>query len=100
MKNILKFKFQGKEGFLSVVEKADQYYALIQKDSPKVIEIQKTKKLLISYELKEPMYKEVLVNVLNDQALTQWVYDKLEADNNLYFKNLDDHLCVIEIAKE
>ena len=62
MKNIVKFKFKDKEGFLSVVEKSNHYYALAQKDTPKITEIQNTKKLWISYELKQPDYKEVFVN--------------------------------------
>jgi len=100
MKNVLKFKFQDKEGFLSIVEKNNHYYALIEKDTSKVAEIQKTKKLLISYELKQPNYKEVIVDVLFDQTLTKWVFDKLESEKNLYFKELNDRLCVLEIAKE
>ena len=100
MKNVVKFKFQDKEGFLSIVEKNNHYYALIEKDTPKVAEIQKTKKLLISYELKQPNYKEVIVDVLFDQTLTKWVFDKLESEKNLYFKELNDRLCVLEIAKE
>jgi hypothetical protein len=100
MKNILKFKFQDKEGFLSIVDKSNHYYALIEKETPKVAEIQKTKKLLISYELKNPIYKEVIVDVIFDQNLIKWVYEKLESEKNLYFKELNDHLCVLEIAKE
>ncbi len=100
MKNVLKFKFDHKEGFLSVVEKSNHYYALVQKDTPKVTEIQESKKLWISYELKQPVYKEVLVNVLFDQELIKWVYGRLEEEKNLYFKQLDDSLCLLEIEKE
>jgi len=99
MKKVFKFKFQDKEGFLSVVEKSGHYYALVQKDTPKIAEIKNTKKLLISYELKQPDFQEVLVDVSYDQELIKWVYEKLEEEKNLYFKTLDDSLCVIEIAK-
>jgi general stress protein 26 len=100
MKNVLKFKFQDKEGFFSVVEKSNLYYTLVQKDTPKVKEIEKTKKLWISYELKEPNYQEVLVEVSYDHFLIQWVYETLEKENNLYFKKLDESLCVLKFPKK
>jgi len=99
MKKVLKFKFDGNEGFLSVVENSDNYYALVQKETPKVIEAIETHKMWISHELKLPDYKEMKVNVIFDPQLTKWVYEKLEEDKNLYFKQLDDSLCVIEISK-
>ena len=95
-----KFKIDGKEGFLSVIEKPEFYYALVQKNTQKVKFIQETNKLLISYELKNPQFKEVCVNISNDQELIKSVYDQLEAEKNLYFKQLDDTLCVLEIEKE
>ena len=99
MKQMIKFKFQDKEGFFSVVEKSNHYYTLVKKDTPKVFEVQKTKKLWISYDIKQPKFQEVLVNVLCDQTSVQWVYDELKRDENLYFKELDDSLCVFEIPK-
>jgi general stress protein 26 len=100
MKKVLKFEYEGKEGFLSVVEKSNKYYALVQKETPKVKDIQQTHTLNVSYELKQPQYKEVNANVLFDETLTKWVFDELEKEKNLYFKTLDDSLCVIEIDKE
>ena len=100
MKKVVKFKFQDKEGFLSVVKKSNQYYTLVEKDTPKVIEAQKTKKILIAYELKGSEFKKVDVKVLFDQDLIKWVYEKSEEENNLYFKKLDDSLCVLEFASE
>lgn len=97
MKKIIKFKYQDKEGFLSVIEKSNHYYTLVQKGTPKVNEIKKTHKLLISYELKNPMFKEVTTHVIDDQEMIKWVYQTLEAEGNLYFKQLDDTLCVLEI---
>lgn len=99
MKKVLKFKFEEKEGFLSVVEKNDYIYALVQKDTPKVKEIEKTHELLLSYELKQPVFKVVKLNVSYDEQLIKEVYHQLEADKNLYFKELDDSLCVLEIPK-
>jgi hypothetical protein len=100
MKHVIKYKFNAQEGFLSVVEKSNHYYALVHKDAPKVIDIMNTHKLNISYELKVPNYQEVTVHVLHDHALTSWVFNKLEEEKNLYFKVLDAHLCVLEIEKE
>ena len=99
MKAVVKFKFQDKEGFLSVVEKSNVYYTLVQKDTPKVLEAEKHKKLLISFDLKQPQYKEVVVQVIYEKDLIKWVFDALAADNNLYFKQLDDTLCVLAINK-
>lgn len=100
MKKVVKFKFEEKEGFLSVVEKDQTFYALVQKDTPKVNEVLNTKKLLISYELKQPIYQEVKASISFDQKLIEWVYDKLEEEKNLYFKSLDESLCVLEIPKK
>jgi hypothetical protein len=100
MKKVLKFKFHDKEGFLSVVEKSNHLYALVQKDASKIAEINETHRLLISYELKVPNYQEVHVTVSYDQDLIRWVYETLEAENNLYFKILDDSLCVLEIERQ
>ena len=54
MKNVLKFKFEEKEGFLSAVEREGYYYALVQKDTPKVADVLKTKTLLITFLVKTP----------------------------------------------
>lgn len=100
MKKVLRFKFDGKEGFLSVAEVDHHDYALVQKDTPKVSAILKTKTLMISYELKQPIYQEVSAEVLFEPSLVEKVFHQLEKDQNLYFKTLDDSLCVIEIKKE
>lgn len=97
---VLKFKFDGKEGFLSVVEKPELYYALVQKNTPKVKHIEETNKLLISYELKKPKFSEVCVYVSDDLKLIKSVFEQLEVDKNLYFKQLDETLCVLKIEKE
>lgn len=98
MKKVLKFKFKENEGFLSVVENENFYYALVQKDTQKIMEIKNTHQLHIAYELKNPVFINTFVNVIEDQEVIRWVFEQLKADNNLYFKNLDDSLCVIEIA--
>lgn len=99
MKKIFKFQFEGKEGFLSIVEKNNAYYALVQKDTPKIESIIKTHKLMIAFDIKNPVYQEVMAHVIFDQVLIKEVYDQLENEKNLYFKQLDDSLCVIEILK-
>lgn len=100
MKKVIKFQYEGKEGFLSVVEKDNRYYALVQKDTPKIEEAIKTKKLMLSYDIKQPIYQEIKVQVLFDQMLIKSVYEQLELEKNLYFKQLDDSLCVLEIPKQ
>lgn len=99
MKKVLKFRFEGKEGFLSVVESNEVYYALVQKDTPKVTHIRDTHQLEISLELKQPAYAWVSVQIIEDFNTIKSVYETLEKENNLYFKQLDDTLCVLEIAK-
>lgn len=99
MKNIIKFKHEGHEGFLSYVEKDNNYYALVEKDTHKVQDILKSHKLLVSFELKQPVFEEVEAHISFDEALIKWVYQKLEEDKNLYFKQLDDTLCVLSIEK-
>lgn len=100
MKKVVKFKYEDQEGFLSVVALNHHYYALIHKDTPKVDHIVKTKRFFISYELKNPMYIEVDANILFDEALTHKIYHQLEIEKNLYFKQLDESLCVIELPFE
>ena len=100
MKKVLKFYFEQKEGYLSVVEKGDKYYALVEKETPKVKAIQDTNHLAVSYELKSPNYIDVFVRVIEDENLTKWVFDALAAQKNLYFKELNDALCVLEIDQE
>ncbi len=97
MKNILKFKYQDQEGFLSCVTKDGHLFALVKKDTPKVESIIKTNQLLISYDLKTPSYQKVDAKVSFEASLISWVFHKLEEEKNLYFKELDDTLCVIEI---
>jgi hypothetical protein len=46
------------------------------------------------------MYIEVDANILFDEALTHKVYHQLEIEKNLYFKQLDESLCVIELPFE
>lgn len=97
MKNLVKFKFDEKEGFLSVVTIDQKLYTLAQKDTPKVKAIEATHHLSISTELKTPVYQDTHVHVIYDRMIIKKVYDALEADNNLYFKQLDDTLCALEI---
>ena len=97
MKDIVKFKCLDQEGFLSCVSKDGYLYALVKKDTPKVKSILESNQLLISYELKTPSYQKVDAKVSFDASLISWVFHKLEEEKNLYFKELDDTLCVIEI---
>lgn len=99
MKKVVKFKFEDKEGYLSVVEIDNTYYALVHKDTPKVQVALDTQKLWLSYELKQPVYQPITVAVSYDHALIETVYRTLEAEKNLYFKQLDDSLCVIAFPK-
>ena len=98
MKKVLKFKYQDHEGYLSVVEKEGFYYSLVQKETHKVKDIRHTHKLLISSELKIPVYEFKHVNVIDDVEVAAWVFEALKQDNNLYFKQLDESLCVLEIS--
>lgn len=97
MKKVIKFSFDGKEGFLSLVEIASHQYALVHKNTPKVDSILKTHQLAISLDLKkDTTYHLVEANVSMDATLIEQVYRQLELEKNLYFKQLDDSLCVIE----
>ena len=97
MKKIVKFKFEDKEGFLSVVEKDNHFYTLVQKDTPKVKSVIENEELEISTELKTPEYNMVKASISFNAELVSWVYKKLEEEKNLYFKELNDTLCVLEI---
>lgn len=99
MKKVIKFSFEGKEGFLSLVEINHKFYALVKKDTPKVQNILETHQLLVSYELKQnPTFMPVEAHVLYDFSTIAQVYQQLELEKNLYFETLDDSLCVIEIV--
>ena len=99
MKNIVKFKYEGHEGFLSVVDKEDAYYTLVEKNTPKVEAAKETHKLLISYELKMPDFIETEVDIIDDFDFTKEIYEQLKKDKNLYFKELNNQLCVLKIKK-
>ncbi len=99
MKKVIKFRFEGKEGFLSLVEINHKIYALVKKDTPKVQHILDTHQLQVAYELKQnPTFISVEAHVSFDFDTIQQVYQQLEIEKNLYFKTLDDSLCVIEIV--
>jgi len=100
MKKVLKFLFDGKEGFLSVVERTDDYLALVQKNTDKVVLAQTTHQLMISFDLKPTQFHWVPVEVILDPTIISDVYDQLGRENNLYFKSLDDTLCVLKITKK
>lgn len=98
MKKVIKFSFEGKEGFLSLVEFSNRQYALIHKNTPKVDSILKNHKLAISLDLKkDTTFHEVEASISYDVDLIERVYKQLEIEKNLYFKQLDDSLCVIEL---
>lgn len=99
MKKVLKFKYDEKEGFLSVVEKEGFYYALVQKDTKKVEEIKTSNHMLISYDIKDPNYQNIFVDVVEDQKLIKEVFEQLKIENNLYFKDLNEDLVLFKIRK-
>lgn len=99
MKNIVKFRHEEHEGFLSVVDKDGVFYSLVEKNTPKVESAKETHKLLISYELKNPKFIEATVDIIEDFLFTKEIYEQLEKDKNLYFKELNDQLCVLKIEK-
>lgn len=96
MKNIVKFKHEEKEGFLSVVVKNNEYFALVEKNTPKVKTVKENGKLVISFDIKQSNYQEVHAEVIEDKNVVKEVYEQLEKDKNLYFKSLTDDLCVIK----
>lgn len=99
MKKVIKFYFDGKEGFLSLVEIDHKIYALVKKDTPKVQNIFQTHQLSIAYELKQnPLFIPVEAHISFDKDTIRKVYEQLEIEKNLYFKELDESLCVIEIV--
>jgi len=99
MKNIVKFKHDEHEGFLSVVEKDGAYYTLVQKTTPKVNTVKHTGKVMISFDLKNPEYNEIDASIIEDMKVIKEVYDQLEKDKNLYFKALTEDLCVLKFYK-
>lgn len=97
MKKVIKFSFEGKEGFLSLVEISNRQYALVQKATPKVESILTNHQLAISQDLKKgAAFTLVDASISFDPVLIEKVYRQLEIEKNLYFKALDDSLCVIE----
>ena len=99
MKNIVKFKHEDKEGFLSVVVKEDVYYTLVQKVTPKVNAVKATNKAVISFDIKNPNYEVVHAEIIEDMNIVKEIYEQLEQDKNLYFKELNDDLCVMKFTK-
>lgn len=99
MKSVMKYKLDDHEGFLSVTESNDTFYAIVKKDAPKVESIKQTGKLLLSFEIKQPAYQLIDVSLSYDEALVKFVFEKLQAEKNLYFKELDDTLCVLVFKK-
>jgi hypothetical protein len=99
MKKVMKFMFDGKEGFLSIVEKPTSYLALVQKNTEKIAAIRLTNTMVVSYELKPVDFQSVTAQVIDDEQIIREVYEQLARDNNLYFKQLDDSLCVVQIEK-
>lgn len=99
MKNIVKFKHEGQEGFLSVIEKDGSYFTLVEKTTPKVKTVKETGKVSISFDIKNPSYEMIDAEVIEDMDIIKEVYNQLERDKNLYFKTLSDALCVIKFRK-
>lgn len=99
MKQVIKFKLDGKEGFLSMTTIDGHWYTLAEKLSTKVDEVNRNHKLSISTELAKPVYIDHGAHVLTDSVIVQRVFEQLKQENNLYFKELNDTLCVIEIIR-
>lgn len=97
---LFKFRFEGKDGFLSIVEHDGFYYSFAEKETPKVKEALETGKMLISYTAKKPEFKEVNVSFSDDKEIIELVYKQLKEENNFYFDQLDDSLVLLKIEKE
>jgi len=97
MKYLCKFMFEGKEGYLSLVKKDDVYFALVENQTPKIVYARECGKLSLSFDLKQSTYSEFKVSVIDDPKLVQWVFEELKNANNLYFKEINDQLSVLEI---
>lgn len=97
MKYLCKFMFEGKEGYLSLVKKDDVYYALVENKTPKIGYVKEHGQLNLSFDLKQSAYSEYKVSVIDDPKLVLWVFEELKKANNLYFKEINDQLSVLEI---
>ncbi|MDY3196310.1 MAG: hypothetical protein RBQ95_05560 [Paracholeplasma sp.] len=97
MSKVLKYKFEGHEGFLSITTIDEFYYALVVKDTDKVRHIQKENKIELTTSLKGLNFKELPVSYIDDETLTSKIYHKLAEEKNLYFKELTSGIGVIQI---
>jgi len=97
MKYLCKFMFDGKEGYLSLIKKDDVYYALVDNQTPKIAYAKEHGILSLSFDLKQSVYSEYKVSVIDDPQRVLWVFEELKKANNLYFKEINDQLSVLEI---
>jgi len=99
-KGALKFKHSDEKGVMHYVTYKNEIVGLSFIRSLKIDYIDQFKKLEVSFDLKSSDFEEIEVKVDNNLEYVQEVYEYMLKENNTYFKDGFDGLCVLKFHKK
>lgn len=96
---LVKFRHGNQKGIFHYVVFEDAFVALSEAKTSKIDYIKSKSALDISFDLQSETYDVMSVDVIEDKEYVQKVYDFMLEQDNTYFKNGIEGLCVLRFHK-
>ncbi len=96
---LVKFRHGNHKGIFHYVVFEGSFVSLSEVNTGKIDYIKEKKSLDITFDLKDENYDIMSVDVIEDMEYVQKVYDFMLQNDNTYFKNGIEGLCVLKFHK-
>ena len=97
--DLIKFRHGNHKGIFHYAVYEGDFVALSELDTGKVTYIKDHGTLDITFDPKSETYDIMNIDVIEDKDYVQQVYDFMTEQDNNYFKNGIDNLCVLKFHK-
>lgn len=96
---LIKFRHGAQKGIFHYVVFEGDFVSLSEVKTSKIDYIKSHKSLDITFDLQSETYDVMSVDVIEDQDYVQKVYDFMLENDNTYFRNGIEGLCVLKFHK-
>lgn len=98
-KGALKYRHEDEKGVMHYTTYEGRLVALSVHDSKKVEFVNNGGKLEVAFDLKSKDFEFVGAEIVTDKNEVEEVYNLMKEEENTYFTDGFDHLCVIKILR-